>query len=87
MLKGGGQITDYEGMRAERAYARMERAMQAGDPKVFREALADFRQAVDDGVSKLRATATGGAPAAPAAPAGGGTQQRLKFNPESGELE
>jgi hypothetical protein len=87
MLKGGGQITDYEGMRAERAYARMERAMQAGDPKVFRESLADFRQAVADGVSKLRATATGGAPAAPASPAGGGTQQRLRFNPQSGELE
>lgn len=68
MLKGGGQITDYEGMRAERAYARMERAMQAGDPKVFREALADFRQAVDDGVSKLRATATGGAPTVPPPP-------------------
>lgn len=57
MLKGGGQITDYEGMRAERAYARMERAIQAGDPKVFREALTDFKQAVADGVEKLRATA------------------------------
>jgi hypothetical protein len=83
MLKGGGQITDYEGMRAERAYARMERAIQAGDPKVFKEALADFKQAVSDGVEKLRATAR-----LPGANAGGGeSRTRHRFNAETGELE
>jgi len=85
VLKGGGQITDFESARAERAYARMERAMQSSDPKVFRDALADFKQAINDGVSKLTATASGGAPAAPAPPAG--ATQRLKFNPATGELE
>jgi len=57
MLKGGGSITDYEGQRAESAYARMERAIKASDPEVFQEALADFKQAVADGVRKLKATA------------------------------
>jgi hypothetical protein len=90
VLKGGGQITDFESSRAERAYARMERAIQAGKPEVFRGALADFRQAIRDGVSKLEATARS-APSAPGgAPppaAGGGTQTRLKFNSDTGELE
>lgn len=57
ILKGGGQITDFESARAERAYSRMERAIQASNPQVFRDALKDFREAVLDGVEKLRATA------------------------------
>lgn len=57
LLKGGGQITDYEGQRAEKAYTRMERAIRSSNVQDFKDALADFRQAVDDGVSKLRATA------------------------------
>lgn len=70
-LKGGGQITDFESARAERAYARMERAIQSSDPKVFREALDDFNQAVNDGVSKLRATARVPDPSAGGAPEAG----------------
>jgi hypothetical protein len=57
MLKGQGPITDFESGRAEKAYARMEKAIKAGDPAVFEEALTDFDQAVDDGIRKLRANA------------------------------
>lgn len=57
LLKGGGQITDFEGKRAEAAMARLETA-QSED--AFDSALEDFRTAVRDGVSKLRQKATGG---------------------------
>lgn len=79
MLKGGGQITDYEGQRAEKAYARMDRAIKASDPKVFQEALTDFKQAVADGVKKLKATAR--------APGRNDDGADYTFNPETGELE
>jgi hypothetical protein len=57
MLKGGGQITDYEGKKAEAAYTRMETAIRSSDPNDFKQALADFKQAIADGVQKLSATA------------------------------
>lgn len=57
LLKGGGQITDFEGQRAEKAYTRMERAIRSSNVQDFKDALADFRQAVEDGVSKLQQTA------------------------------
>jgi hypothetical protein len=90
VLKGGGPITDFESSRAERAYARMERAMQASDPKVFRDALADFREAVNDGIAKLRATARQEQPQggiSPAPSGGEGAGPIYNFNPETGELE
>jgi hypothetical protein len=61
MLKGGGAITDYESGRAEAAYSRLETAIKSSDPAVFKEALADFKGAIDAGVAKLEATATGNA--------------------------
>ena len=86
VLKGGGQITDFESSRAERAYARMERAIQAGDPKVFRSALADFREAINDGVAKLRVSAR--LPSAePQSAPGGQNSATYTFNPDTGELE
>lgn len=57
MLKGGGAITDFESTKAEQAYSRMEQAMRSSDEKMFKEALLDFRSALDAGVNKLRATA------------------------------
>lgn len=51
MLKGGGQITEIEGMKAEQAMARMDRAL--GDEE-FKQALTDFRDAVKAGMDKLR---------------------------------
>jgi hypothetical protein len=80
MLKGGGQITDYEGQRAERAYTRMETAIKASDPKVFKEALSDFKQAIADGLAKLSATARQPVPGASGA-------TRYRYNSETGELE
>lgn len=62
MLKGGGQITDYEGQKAEQAVARMN---QAQSPDDFKAALDDFNNAVQQGVQKLQAAAAGGQ-AAPA---------------------
>lgn len=57
MLKGGGQITQIEGLKAEQAVARMSRAQS---PEVFKQALKDFRAAVNDGAQKLRDAAGSG---------------------------
>lgn len=54
MLKGGGAITEVEGKKAEQAIARLQRSQGETD---FREALQDFRDAVNEGVRKLRARA------------------------------
>ena len=56
LLKGGGQITDFEGKRAEAAMARLETAQTE---EAFDAALEDFRSAIKDGVSKLKQRATG----------------------------
>lgn len=86
-LKGGGAITDYEGQKAEQAYARLN---QAQSPEDFRAALDEFNYYVQQGLAKLQAQASqqqmgGGYPgAAPAAP---GPQQRYRFNPQTGEIE
>ncbi len=77
MLKGGGAITDYEGQKAEAAFVRMNQAQNVED---FKRALDEFNAAVQQGLRKLQGQA--GVPAAP--PATGG---RLRYNPETGELE
>lgn len=51
ILKGGGQITEIEGTKAENAMARMDRAQSEAE---FKAALKDFRDAVDVGMTKLR---------------------------------
>lgn len=53
-LKGGGAITEAEGRKAEQAIARMQRYQSEAE---FRIALQDFRDAVNDGVKKLQASA------------------------------
>ncbi len=63
MLKGGGQITDYESRKAEAAVARLARVTGEAE---FRAALKDLRDAIVDGKRKLEAV-QGGA----AAPSGG----------------
>lgn len=83
ILKGGGPITDFESTRAETAYSRMERAMQASDPTVFRDALSDFREAVNDGVDKLRITAQQPQPSSE----NEGSSPEYIYNPETGKLE
>lgn len=56
MLRGGGQITDYEGQRAENAIARLSTAQSQ---KAFNEALDDFQRAVEDGYAKIELAAQG----------------------------
>lgn len=70
MLKGGGAITDYEGQKAESAFARMSTAQSVED---FNAALDEFNAAVQQGLAKIEAQAGGGvAPAS--APARGPRQ-------------
>lgn len=67
MLKGGGAITDYEGSKAEAAFARLNTAQSEED---FKQALDDFDAAVQAGIKKLEAQAGqgGSAPAATPSP-------------------
>jgi hypothetical protein len=51
LLKGGGAITDYEGQKAESAFARMNQAQSVQD---FNSALDDFNSAVKQGVANLQ---------------------------------
>lgn len=59
-LRGGGQITEVEGQKAQDAMARMDRAQSETD---FKQALTDFRDAVKTGVQKLKEKAGVAAPA------------------------
>lgn len=56
MLRGGGQITEVEGKKAEAAMARLKTAQNEED---YRAALMDFRNAVETGIRKLEARAGG----------------------------
>jgi hypothetical protein len=85
LLKGGGAITDYEGQKAEAAFARLNQAQSEED---FKQALDEFNFYVQQGLAKLQAQAGqqrmgGGYPPQQQAPQG----QRLRFNPATGELE
>lgn len=62
VLRGGGQITDFESRKAEGAITNIEDAMARGDKALYLKALDDFEQAVRDGYAKLQAQAgaTGG---------------------------
>lgn len=53
VLRGGGQITDFESRKAEGAITNIEDAMARGDKALYLKALADFEQAVKDGYAKL----------------------------------
>jgi len=58
MLRGGGQITEVEGKKAEQAMARLSTAQSEAE---FRTAVSDFKDAIDEGLRKLRQQA-GAAP-------------------------
>jgi len=57
ILRGGGQITDFESRKAETAITNMQSAMEKGDKAQFLKALTDFEQAVRDGYAKLQSQA------------------------------
>lgn len=58
-LKGGGQITDFEGNKAEQAYTRMRKAYDIGDAKAFGEAMDEFEYYLEQGFVKMKAFAEG----------------------------
>jgi hypothetical protein len=66
-LKGGGQITDYEGQRAE---AALIRAGQAKGEDEFRAAMLEFKDAIMRGYAILERQASGEIGAAPQATGG-----------------
>ena len=53
-LKGGGQITEIEGAKAEAAVARLERAQST---PAYKEALQDLRDIIETGVQRARSKA------------------------------
>lgn len=84
-LKGGGAITEIEGLKAEQAMARLNRAQST---EAYQSALDELTSILDAGVSRaydragqVRPTAQ---PSQPQAPQQG---QRLRFNPATGEFE
>jgi hypothetical protein len=87
MLKGGGAITDYEGKKAEEAFARLSQAQTVED---FNQALDDFNYFVQQGLRKLEAQAgrqgmdQGGFPhqSAPAPQGGNRTQSGVTWTVE-----
>lgn len=56
-LKGGGQVTEIEGNKAQQAMSSMHRGMSKED---FIAAMNQFQAAVDEGIAKLREAAAGG---------------------------
>lgn len=79
-LKGGGAITEVEGKKATDAIARLDRTQSESG---FLKALDDLEAVIRTGLDRAQKKAGGGGDAAPAdAP-----KQRLRFNPETGELE
>lgn len=89
VLRGGGQITDFESRKAEGAISNLEEAMARGDKALFQKALNDLEQAVRDGYAKLQGQAGSmpgyGGPAPSSGPAPSG--RVLTFNPATGRLE
>jgi hypothetical protein len=83
-LKGGGAITEIEGIKAERAEARLNRA-QSDD--AYRQALAELAEIIATGIDRARNRAgrpQQGQPAPQSAPPPGTV---LTFNPETGDFE
>jgi hypothetical protein len=85
-LRGGGQITDFEGKKAEDAMVAMDKAQSEEE---FVQALNDYNGAMTRGLAILANAAKGNFTPlgqAPAAPAGGGQKVR-SFNPKTGKIE
>ena len=79
LLKGGGAITDYEGQKAEAAFARLAAAQ---NPEDYKAALDEFNYFVQQGLKKLEAQA-----AMTSKPQDAPSGSTYTFNPETGELE
>lgn len=73
LLRGGGAITEVEGVKAENAMARMDRSQSEDE---FKAALKDFRDAVQVGLQKMRTRAGQGGQPAAAAPVQNNLKQK-----------
>lgn len=86
VLRGGGQITDFESRKAEGAITNIEDAMARGDKALYLKALDDFEQAVKDGYAKLQAQAGSmpgyGAPPPPSSGGGNATSTGVQWSIE-----
>lgn len=82
MLRGGGQITDFESKKAETAITNMQIAMEKGDKAQFEAALNTFEEAVKDGLAKLKTqagTIAGYGGSSPASSGGGTTSSGVTW--------
>lgn len=73
-LKGAGQVTDYEGAKAEAAVSRMGNAIKSGSQTDFVQAVQDYKAAVAAGyaiIAQQAAEAGGPIGSPPAAPDAG----------------
>lgn len=75
-LKGAGQVTDFEGAKGEDAISRMKNAASRGDEAAFKQAVADFNTALDNGMALLRKQAQGAYAAGNVPGLGGGAPQQ-----------
>lgn len=84
VLRGGGQVTDFESRKAEGAISNLEEAMARGDKALFNKSLNDLEQAVKDGYAKLQSQAGVmggyGSQAPRPAPNGGTTSTGLSWS-------
>lgn len=83
-IRGGGQITEAEGSKATVSLSRLQN-MNVNDPE-YPQALKDFKAEVLRLVA-LAEEKAGGAPSASSAPSAPSEKTRLRFNPETGDLE
>lgn len=79
-LKGGGQITEIEGQKAQNAIARLQR--RQSEPE-FRKALDDLSDILNKGLERARKSAG----SVPSGDVEDNTKKRLKYNPATGEFE
>lgn len=78
-MRGLGALSNAEGDAATKAVTRMDTATSEG---AFLEALNDYEKIIDQGIARAQGKMQGGGGGAAAAPGG-----RLRYNPQTGELE
>jgi hypothetical protein len=83
-LKGGGQITEIEGVKATQAIARLGRAQ---DPNEFRQALREFKEVIDAARMREARRLPGGEETNASGGSDTPAPRRMRYNPETGELE
>lgn len=83
-LKGGGAITEVEGLKAEQAIARLNAAQGESD---YLSALNDLKAIIERGRQNARMKAQGGSAQPNAMDTQQGQPQVRRYNPETGNIE